>query len=330
MLAHNILIYKKILGVPNLVFKEANRITIILCRATPIYLVLDYAKPKTKKIIESPKLIFGLKAFCSTFAPSKSKFFIHKTISFKMKILVCISPVPDTTTKIAFTENNTQFNTQGVTMVINAYDEWYALVRALELKETGVATTVNLVTVGKPEADAVIRKALALGGDEAIRIDTDSNDPYVIAAEIAAYAKGENYDLILAGKETTDYNNGAVGAMLADMLDVNYVGFASKLDVAASTATISREVEGGEEVISCALPLVVSCQKGMAEARIPNMRGIMAARTKPLKVVAAAAVGALSQIVSYEMPPVKTGVKMFTIEQMDELVAALHNEAKVI
>lgn len=175
-----------------------------------------------------------------------------------MKILVCISPVPDTTTKIAFTENNTQFNTQGVTMVINAYDEWYALVRALELKETGVATTVNLVTVGKPEADAVIRKALALGGDEAIRIDTDSNDPYVIAAEIAAYAKSENYDLILAGKETTDYNNGAVGAMLADMIDVNYVGFASKLDVAAGTATISREVEGGEEVISCALPLVVS------------------------------------------------------------------------
>lgn len=247
-----------------------------------------------------------------------------------MKILVCISPVPDTTTKIAFSENNTQFSTQGVTMVINPYDEWYALVRALELKESGAATAVNLITVGKNDAESVIRKALALGGDEAIRIDTDSNDPYVIAAQIAAYAKTENYDLILTGKETTDYNNGAVGAMLADQLDMNYVGFASKLDVASGNATVTREIEGGEEVIAGPLPLVVSCQKGMAEARIPNMRGIMAARTKPLKVLAAADTAALSQIVSYEMPPAKTGVKMFTIDQMDELVAALHNEAKVI
>lgn len=247
-----------------------------------------------------------------------------------MKILVCISPVPDTTTKIAFSENNTQFNTQGVTMVINPYDEWYALVRALELKESGAATAVHLVTVGKSDAEAVIRKALALGGDEAIRIDTESNDPYVIAAQIAAFAQAENYDIILTGKETTDYNNGAVGAMLAELLDNNYVGFASKLDVAAGVATINREIDGGEQTVSCPLPLVVSCQKGMAEARIPNMRGIMAARTKPLKVVAANDIAAMSSIVSYEMPPAKTGVKMFTIDQMDELVAALHNEAKVI
>ncbi|MFA6151324.1 MAG: electron transfer flavoprotein subunit beta/FixA family protein [Chitinophagaceae bacterium] len=247
-----------------------------------------------------------------------------------MKILVCISPVPDTTTKIAFTENNTQFSTQGVTMVINPYDEWYALVRALELKEAGLATGVNLVTVGKADSESVVRKALALGGDEAIRIDTDSTDPYVIAAQIAAYAKSENYDLILSGKETTDYNNGAVGAMLAEQLDMNYIGFASKLDVAGNVATVSREIEGGEEVVSCPTPLVVSCQKGMSEARIPNMRGIMAARTKPLKVVPPADIQALTQIVSYEMPPAKTGVKMFTIDQMDELVAALHNDAKVI
>lgn len=247
-----------------------------------------------------------------------------------MKILVCISPVPDTTTKIAFSDNNTQFSTQGVTMVINPYDEWYALVRALELKESGAATGVNLVTVGRADAEAVIRKALALGGDEAIRIDTDSNDPYVISAQIAAYAQSENYDLILTGKETTDYNNGAVGAMLADQIDANYIGFASKLDVASGTATVTREIEGGEEVVNCPLPLVVSCQKGMAEARIPNMRGIMAARTKPLKVVPAIDVAEVSKIVAYEMPPAKTGVKMFTIDQMDELVAALHNEAKVI
>lgn len=247
-----------------------------------------------------------------------------------MKILVCISPVPDTTSKIAFSDNNTQFNTQGVTMVINPYDEWYALVRALELKEAGIATAVNLVTVGRTDAEAVIRKALALGGDEAVRIDTDSNDPYVVAAQIAAYAQSANYDMILCGKETIDYNNGAVGAMLADQLDMNYVGYATKLDVANGTATVAREIEGGEEVVAVALPLVVSCQKGMAEPRIPNMRGIMAARTKPLTVVAATEVSSLSEIVSYEMPPAKTGVKMFTIDQLDELVAALHNEAKVI
>jgi electron transfer flavoprotein beta subunit len=247
-----------------------------------------------------------------------------------MKILVCISPVPDTTTKIAFSDNNTHFNTQGVTFIINPYDEWYALVRALELKEAGTAATVNLVTVGKADAEPVIRKALALGGDEAIRIDTDSNDPYVVAAQIAEYAKNEGYDLVLCGKESIDYNNGVVGGMLAELLDMNYIGFASKLDVAGGVATVTREIEGGEETDSSTLPLVVSCQKGMSEARIPNMRGIMAARTKPLKVVAPAAIDALSTIVSYDMPPAKTGVKMISADNMDELVSLLHSEAKVI
>lgn len=247
-----------------------------------------------------------------------------------MKILVCISQVPDTTTKIAFSDNNTTFNTQGVTMIINPYDEWYALVRALELKEAGVATAVNLVTVGKADAEPVIRKALALGGDEAIRIDTDSTDPYVVAAQIAAYAKSENYDLVLCGKESIDYNNGVVGAMLAELLDMNYIGFATKVDVAGSEATVAREIEGGEEVDTSSLPVVISCQKGVAEARIPNMRGIMAARTKPLKVVAAADVQPLSQIVSYEMPPAKTGVKLISEDNLDELVSLLHTEAKVI
>jgi electron transfer flavoprotein beta subunit len=247
-----------------------------------------------------------------------------------MKILVCISQVPDTTTKIAFSDNNTHFSTQGVTFIINPYDEWYALVRALELKESGAATAVNLVTVGKADAEPVIRKALALGGDEAIRIDTDSSDPYVVAAQIAEYAKSEGYDLVLCGKESIDYNNGVVGGMLAELLDMNYVGFATNLQIDNGTATVKREIEGGEETDTCSLPLVVSCQKGMAEARIPNMRGIMAARTKPLKVVAPAAIEALSAIVAYDLPPAKTGVKMFQPDQMDELVAALHSEAKVI
>lgn len=247
-----------------------------------------------------------------------------------MKILVCISSVPDTTTKVAFSDNNTHFSTQGVTFIINPYDEWYALVRALELKEAGTATAVHMVTVGKADAEPVIRKALALGGDEAIRIDTDSNDPYVVAAQIAEYAKSDGYDLVLCGKESIDYNNGIVGGMLAEMLDMNYIGFASKLDIAGGVATVKREIEGGEETDTCSLPLVVSCQKGMSEARIPNMRGIMAARTKPLKVVAPADIPQLSSIVSYELPPAKTGVKLIDPNNMDELVSLLHSEAKVI
>lgn len=247
-----------------------------------------------------------------------------------MKILVCISQVPDTTTKIAFSDNNTHFSTQGVTFIINPYDEWYALVRALELKESGAASAVHLVTVGKADAEPVIRKALALGGDEAIRIDADSNDPYVVAAQIAEYAKTGGYDLVLCGKESIDYNNASVGAMVAELLDMNFLGFVTKLDVAGNTVTVNREIEGGEETDTCDLPLVISCQKGMAEARIPNMRGIMAARTKPLKVVPAAAIEPLSAIVSYEMPPAKTGVKMISADNMDELVNLLHTEAKVI
>jgi len=247
-----------------------------------------------------------------------------------MKILVCISQAPDTTTKVSFTDNNTKFNTQGVTYIINPYDEWYGLVRALELKEAGVATVVHLVTVGKADTEPVIRKALALGGDEAIRIDTDSNDTFMTAAQIAEYAKTGGYDLVLCGKESIDYNNGVVGGMIAEMLDMNYIGFATGIDITNGIATVKREIEGGEETDTCSLPLVISCQKGVAEARIPNMRGIMAARTKPLKVLPAAEITALSMIVSYEMAPAKTGVKMIDAEKMDELVSLLHNEAKVI
>ncbi len=238
--------------------------------------------------------------------------------------------MPDTTTKVAFSDNNTHFSTQGVTFIINPYDEWYALVRALELKEAGVATDVHLITVGRADAEPVIRKALALGGDEAIRIDADSNDTYAVAAQIAEYAKTVGYDLVLLGKESIDYNNGSVSAMVAELLDMNYLGFASKIEIAGATATITREIEGGEETDTCSLPLAISCQKGVAEARIPNMRGIMAARTKPLKVVPAAAIDALTTIVGYELPPAKTGVKMIAADNMDELVNLLHTEAKVI
>ena len=247
-----------------------------------------------------------------------------------MKILVCLTKAPDTTTKIAFTDNNAKLNETGVQWIINPYDEWYALVRALELKEAGIASDIHLMTVGKADAEPVIRKALALGGDEAVRIDGDSNDSYYIAVQIAEYARNNSYDLIMTGKESIDYNNGSLGAMLAEMLDLPYISHVAKLDITAGVATINREIEGGEETNTCHLPLVISCQKGMAEARIPNMRGIMAARTKPLKVVTPVAVDTLTEIVSYEMPPVKQGVKMLGVDEMDELVRLLHEEAKVI
>ena len=247
-----------------------------------------------------------------------------------MKILVCISKTPDTTAKVAFKDNNTKFASEGVQWIINPYDEWYSLVRALELKEAGVATAVHLITVGKADTEPVIRKALALGGDEAVRIDADSDDPCSTAMQIAHYAEDKGYDLVLCGKESIDYNNGTVGAMLAELLNTNYIGFASKVDVAGNVVTANRETDGGEETVSCPMPLVVSCQKGVAEARIPNMRGIMAARTKPLKVVPGAPVTALVKTVAYELPPAKSGVKMVAAENMDELVALLHREAKVI
>jgi len=247
-----------------------------------------------------------------------------------MKILVCIAQVPDTTSKIAFTDGNTKYDTNGVTMIINPYDEWYALVRALELKEAGIASEVHLVTVGDASADAIIRKALALGGDHAYRINTVSEDSYTIAHQIAEFAKSNNYDLILTGKESIDYNNAAIGGLIAGLLNYNYIGFATALNINAGVVEVTREIDGGTETDTTALPLVLSCQKGMAEARIPNMRGIMAARTKPLNVVEPIAVDAYTEVVNYELPPAKTGVKLFTVDQIDDLVMALKNEAKVI
>lgn len=246
-----------------------------------------------------------------------------------MKILVCISKTPDTTAKIAFTDNNTKFSEAGVQFIINPYDEWYALVRALELKES-LGATVHLVTVGGADTEPVIRKALALGGDEAFRINADSQDSYFIAAQIAAHAKQQQYDLIFTGKETIDYNGSSIGGMVAELLDLPFVSIAAKFELNGNTATINREIEGGEEIVEVSLPVAVSCQKGMAEARIPNMRGIMAARTKPLTVVEPVATEALTSIVSFELPPAKAGVKLISPDNVEELVKLLHEEAKVI
>ena len=247
-----------------------------------------------------------------------------------MKILVCISKTPDTTAKVAFKDNNTKFASEGVQWIINPYDEWYSLVRAIELKEKDPSTIIHLVTVALADADPIIRKALALGGDEAIRINADSHDSYYIAAQLAEIAKQGSYDLIFTGKETIDYNGSAIGGMLAEMLGVPYISLATKFDLSGTTATAIHEIEGGEETDELSLPAVVSCQKGVAEQRIPNMKGIMGARTKPLKVVEPVAVDPLTSVVSFELPPQKAGVKLIPADNPEELVRLLHEEAKLI
>jgi len=247
-----------------------------------------------------------------------------------MKILVCISKTPDTTAKISFTDNNTKFDESGVQFIINPYDEWYALVRAIELKEKDPSVSIHLIHVGAAENDAIIRKALAIGGDEAIRVNTDGGDEYYVASQIATIAKENQYDLIFTGKETINYNGASMGGMIAEFLEMPYISLATKFDLNGSVATITREVEGGVEVDEVSLPVVVSCQQGMAEQRIPNMRGIMSARTKPLKVVEPKETETLTEVKSFELPAPKVGVKMISADQPEELVRLLHEEAKVI
>ena len=247
-----------------------------------------------------------------------------------MKILVCISKTPDTTAKIAFRDNNTKFAADGVQWIINPYDEWYALVRAIELKEADPSTILHLINVGTAESDPIIRKALALGGDEAIRVNTDNADSFFIASQIAAVAKEGAYELVFTGKETIDFNGSSIGGMVAELLDLPYISHAIKFDLDSGSAQVIREIEGGEETGKVALPVVVSCQKGMAEQRIPNMKGIMGARTKPLKVIEPVAAEILTNIVSFELPPPKAGVKLVSAEHPEELVRLLHEEARVI
>ncbi|RFC54756.1 electron transfer flavoprotein subunit beta/FixA family protein [Brumimicrobium aurantiacum] len=246
-----------------------------------------------------------------------------------MKILVCISKAPDTTTKISFTDGDTKFDESGVKYIVNPYDEWYALVRGLELKEAH-GGSVTTVTVGTAEDDATIRKALAIGADDATRINVKPEDASQVAAEIAAYAKEGAYDLVLLGKETIDYNGSQVGGMIAEHLDMPFISLAEKLDVDGTTATLDKEITGGVQTVEAELPLVVSCAKGMAEQRIPNMRGIMAARKKPLNVVEPTNAAKQTSFVKYALPAPKSAVKLIDPNNMDELVELLHNEAKVI
>jgi electron transfer flavoprotein beta subunit len=246
-----------------------------------------------------------------------------------MKILVCVSKAPDTTSKIAFTNNNTSFDEAGVNFIVNPYDEWYALVRALELKEAQ-GGNVTVLSVGGADYEQIIRKALAIGADDAVRIDAPEADALSVSTHIANYAKDKGFDLILCGKETINYNGSVVPGMVAELLDMPLVALAAKLDVSNGVATCEREVTGGMEVLEVNLPAVISAAKGMAEQRIPNMRGIMAARTKALEVVAVENAATTTSVNNYEMPPAKSACKFVDPANAAELITLLHNEAKVI
>ena len=247
-----------------------------------------------------------------------------------MKLLVCVSKTPDTTTKISFTAGNTEFNTDGVQFIMNPYDEWYALVRALELSEANPGSTVTIINVGTAANDTVIRKGLAIGADEAVRVDAEPQSAYFVARQIAEYARSQNFDAVFLGKETIDYNGSEVGAMVAEMLDLPFISYASKLEMNGTKATIRRDIEGGAEIQEVELPFVLSAAKDLAEQRIPNMRGIMMAKRKPLQVVQQVSIDDPVKLVEYELPAEKSAVKLVEPDQMDELVRLLHEEAKVI
>ena len=245
-----------------------------------------------------------------------------------MKILVCITHVPDTTSKISFTDDNTKFDSTGVQYIIGPYDD-YALARAVELKEQS-GGTVTLLNVGEAETESTIRKGLAIGADNAIRINAQPTDAFFVAKQIAAVVQEGAYDLILMGRESIDYNGGQVHSMVGELVGMPAVSPVMQLEVEGDTATLAREIEGGKEHATVKLPFIAGCQEPIAEWKIPNMRGIMTARSKPLEVREPTSEEHMTATQRYELPPAKGDVKMFSPDQMDKLVQALKNEAKVL
>ena len=248
-----------------------------------------------------------------------------------MKILVCISHVPDTTSKINFTDGDTKFDTNGVQFVINPNDE-FGLTRAMWFKEKQGAS-VDVVNVGGAETEPTLRKALAIGADAAIRVNTEAKDGLQVARELAKVVQDGGYDLVIAGRESIDYNGGMVPGMLAGLTNASFVNNCIGLEVDGTAATAVREIDGGKETVSASLPLVIGGQKGLVEEsdlRIPNMRGIMMARKKPLNVVDSMSSVAATTSNNFEKPAPKGAVTLVDADNIDELVSLLHNEAKVI
>jgi electron transfer flavoprotein beta subunit len=245
-----------------------------------------------------------------------------------MKILVCISNVPDTTTKITFTDNNTQFNANGVQFILNPYDE-IALARAIELTD-GDKGTVTVINVGDAATEPTIRKALAIGATDAVRVNAKPHDAWFVAYQVAQYVKANPFDLILTGRESIDYNGSKVAGMLGELLDLPSVSIIKKLELEGDKATVEREIEGGKEVLTIPLPFVAGTAEGVAEPKIPNMRGIMSARTKPLTVIEPAEVKTNSEIISYETPAPRGQVTLVAADDAAKLIDLLHTEARVI
>ncbi len=245
-----------------------------------------------------------------------------------MEILVCISNVPDTTTKITFTDNNTQFNTAGVQFILNPYDE-IALARAIELIE-GNGGSVTVIHVGEAGADATIRKALSIGAADAVRINAKPHDAWFVASQLAAYIKQNPFDLILTGSESIDYNGAKVAAMLGELLEIPSVSIAKKIDFSNNALIVEREIEGGKEILSIPVPAVIGVAEGVAEPKISNMRGIMAARTKPMAIVEPVETKILSEITAFETPAPRSAVKLIAADNVGQLVNLLHTEARII
>jgi electron transfer flavoprotein beta subunit len=248
-----------------------------------------------------------------------------------MKILICLSNVPDTTTKIKFTGDSKNFDTAGVQWIINPWDE-LALTRALEIKETSGNSIekVTVITVGKPDTEPTLRKALAIGADDAVRIDADCKDSYQVAAQIADFVRSQAYEIVLCGIESSDYNGSAVGGMLAEFLDCPSVSSVSSLQLENGQVRLSREIDGGQEVLETTLPVVAIVQKGISkEPRIPSMRGIMMARSKPLTVKPAVAAEELSEFTSYELPAAHAKCRMIDADNVGELVEVMKNNLKM-
>lgn len=248
-----------------------------------------------------------------------------------MKILVCISHVPDTTSKINFTNGDSEFDNNGVQFVINPNDE-FGLTRAIWFQEQQGAT-VTVVNVGGVDTESTLRKALAIGANEAIRINAVPTDGFFVAQQIADVIKNNGYDLIICGKESLDYNGGMVPGMIAAMLDFNFVNSCTELTIDGSTAKATREIDGGKEIIATTLPLIIGGQKGLVEEkdlRIPNMRGIMTARTKTLTVLEPIVASSETNAIKFEKPAPKSAIQFISPDNLDELIQLLHNEAKVI
>ena len=248
-----------------------------------------------------------------------------------MKILVCISHVPDTTSKINFTNGDSEFDTNGVQFVINPNDE-FGLTRAIWFQEQQGAN-VTVVNVGSAETEPTLRKALAIGANEAIRINANPTDGFFVAKQIAEVIKNGSYDLVIAGKESLDYNGGMVPGMIAGILGYNFLNSCVEITVEGTSVKASREIDGGKETVSTVLPLIIGGQKGLVEEkdlRIPNMRGIMTARTKVLTVIEPVDATSETRAIKFEKPAPKSAVKLVSADNLDELINLLHNEAKVI